>query len=102
MTVVAGGIYDTQVQIFDVIGTEEWRRGGNDLPFWLSFAPTVQFGNTFFTVGRRGREFDGQLDTIVQFNPDDETWTVREERLVTPRDSHLAVIVDGRKYNCTL
>ena len=63
----------------------------------------VPYGSTFLIVGGRngagaGSEF--YSNDILQFDPDEESWIVREERLARRRYSHYAAIVSGEDYEC--
>ena len=73
----------------------------NSLPNYLRSGAVVPYGDTFLIVGGlNGPAYYNDSDEIWQFNPDDETWTVREERMSIPRAGHFAGLVDATRYNC--
>ena len=104
MIVVAGGLgtgFDAAVQIYD-LPSGPWRLASNSLPHYLREGEVVDIEDTFLIVGGYdGPLYDATTDEILQFNPDDETCTIREERLALGRTAHFAALVDGTKYNCS-
>ena len=60
---------------------------------------TVPFGDTFLIVG--GDNYDTASDQILQFDPDTESWIVREERLEQGRSAHFAMWVNKADYECS-
>ena len=102
MIVVAGGDiaqYQDTVQIYD-LSTGIWRIAVEPLIRDSYNGQVVQYMDTFLIVGGRNDQFS-QYDTIMQFDPDAETWSLRPERLRCARSSgHFAALVDESKYNC--
>ena len=105
MIVIAGGRttgFESAVQIYD-IAAGTWRMSENPLPHPLMFGSTVPFGDTFLIVGGSVDVYETGLppsDEVLQFNPNEETWTVREERLGCGRYGHFAAFVDYNRYGC--
>ena len=103
--VVAGGVteetpaYNSDVQILD-LSTDLWRPASNSLPDVLDSGTVVQLENTFIVVGgQKGSDREYQ-DTLLQFEPDSETWVVREERMRLARSSSYAALVGEDKVEC--
>ena len=100
MVVVAGGFEEgnslVSVQVYNIT-TGEWRMAANPLPEATRAGETVAFGNTFLIVGGLG---SNERSEIVQFNPEDESWTVREEAMSLPRVGHYAAMVDAERFGC--
>ena len=65
----------------------------NLLPNYLRSGAVVPNGDTFLIVG--GLNGDAYHD-----DSNDETWTVREERMSIPRAGHFAGLVNATRYNC--
>ena len=79
--------------------TRLWRTAEASLPFGRYHSSVVQYGNTFLVVGGNiYPDSAANTDEILQFNPDEETWTVREERLSPARGSAMAVLGDPRSF----
>ena len=98
--VVAGGDFGSVlVYIYDL--TEEtWREALNPLPFDLWLSSVVPFGDTFLAVG--GLRADGQRDDrILEYQPDDESWMVREERLSEPKSEMSVLFISEDKVSCS-
>ena len=98
--VVAGGDFGSVlVYIYDL--TEEtWREALNPLPFDLWLSSVVPFGDTFLAVG--GLRADGQRDDrILEYQPDDESWIVREERLSEPKSEMSVLFISEDKVSCS-
>ena len=71
------------------------------LPTRLCFGNVVPFGDTFLIVGgdtQMGNE--RYTEEILQFDPDSESWIVRDERMTIGRYLHFTVWVDASDYNC--
>ena len=100
---VAGGDipgFEASVQIYD-IASGTWRLSDQFLPHYLRESEVVQYGDTFLIVGGHdGDMYSDTSDEILQFNPDDETWLVREERLSSPRAGAYVAFVDSDMYGC--
>ena len=60
----------------------------------------LPYGDTFLIIGGNDNlSFLDLTDEILQFNVEDESWTVREERLNRSRSEHYATWVDETRYN---
>ena len=102
MVVISGGFitgYYDSVQIYD-LETGLWRFS-TSLPSDLRLGQVIPFGNTFLIFGgRQGSDSTYSTDEILEFQPDTETWIVREERMSTPRSGFYAVYVNKSGYDC--
>ena len=97
---IAGGAVsgiESSVQILDV-SPGLWRMSAHSLPHDLVFGQVVEFGDTFLVVC--GKRFNDEKDEILQFNPDDETWTIRTEKLSEGKIGFYAIMVDESFYDC--
>ena len=66
---------------------------GPDLPRDVKYAPTVQFEDTFIIVGGYDAEY---FDTLIQFDPETESFFIRPERLANPKyDTAVFFVPDG-------
>ena len=78
-----------------------WRyKSWTCLPHHVFSGRVVTLGHTFIITG--GYDYNvrrGPLDKIIQFNADEETWTIREETLTNPTYDHVAVLVSEEGYN---
>lgn len=72
------------------LATLEWRVGPV-LPGYIASSASIQYGDSFLLVGGEG---DGNPDgkSILEFNPDDEVWIIREEKLPIPGPSGLFLL----------
>ena len=76
-----------------------WHEGG-DLPRSLSAATIVSSGSSAFLFGGIGGSGLGFLDEILQWDPDQEIWNERPERLSTPRNFAAAVVLSDEDAKC--
>ena len=82
------------------VETGQWRFS-TSLPSDLRLGQVIPFGNTFLIFGgRQGSDSTYSTDEILEFQPDTETWIVREERMSTPRSGFYAVYVNKSGYDC--
>ena len=85
--------------IYDVLlGT--WREGP-PLPHALRGGLAVPYGDTFLITGgfASSNAFEAD-DRILEFDPEAEQWTVREETLQVARQGHYAAVVGRGKVDC--
>ena len=57
----------------------------NDLPTAMYGADSVPFGDAFLLVGGADYNTAQTLDTILSYNPNDDTWIEMPSKLTTPR-----------------
>ena len=88
------------MQIYD---TDEgmWRVSAVPLPYPVQLGMVVPYGNSFLIVGGYNGDSGGYEHRILQFNPEDETWTVRPERLAIGRQAAYAAFVDDGLMECS-
>ena len=100
--VVTGGFGEITTEIYN-FGTNEWRRG-RDLPYDAQDAVTVSYGDTLLVMGGDcyiNCDVNGQrLSTILEYEPETEGWTLREERLPRGLEAFGAVFVSSDTVNC--
>lgn len=97
--VVAGGDNgDFDLASSEILNLEtmEWRTGP-DLPGSLAAAASVPYGDTFLVVG--GYHIN-ELDQIYQFDPENEAWIERTEKLETARFYQVAVPLPELPFIC--
>ena len=99
IVVLAGG-FDTPlsslVQILDV-STETWTFGP-DLPTSIYSARTVQTPKSFLIVGGRSRVTNDYSDAILEFDPVNYGWIVRNETLALARRGFYMIDVDKDRF----
>ena len=61
------------------------------MPQYVRSAAVVPMGESFLLVG--GFEY-GPIDTIFQYEKDNDTWSLLETRLPSPAQGPIAVLVD--------
>ena len=104
MVVVAGSfnIGDRRsTQILD-LETGVWRMP-NTFPFDVRLGTVVPYGNTFLILGGRSggaTSPDYATTSIIEFEPDSETWVVRQEHMTEQRSGHYAAFVDREHFDC--
>ena len=67
--------------------------GKNLLPHPLKFSAVVQRGSGFLLVGGRTDDDDEKVDTIYEFEPEDESWKLLEVHLAKGRQIPGAILV---------
>ena len=77
--------------------SETWTDGPN-LPFPISSARTIQTQDSFLLVGGINKDTLEYLDTIIEFDPVNVSWIVRNETLATARDAFYMVEVDRERF----
>ncbi len=82
----------THTEIYNT-RTQEWREGPT-LPQPICCMASVQYEDTFLLVGGDINSAE-ELDTIYQYNQTSETWTLRPERLSTPKVLWLGAVLAG-------
>ena len=97
--VVAGGDPpNAGVQIYNM-DTMQWTTDGPRLPSPLKYGLTVPYGNSFLVVGGRdGLSETDDLDTILEFDPNNMAWITRPESLERPRAFHFVTTVDKERF----
>ena len=77
--------------------TMTWHEGGG-LPMNLTAPTSVSTGESVLLLGG----FDGRnmVDQILQWDPDQEIWNERPERLSTPRNFAAAVVLSDEDAKC--
>ena len=66
---------------------------GNSLPTVSHRASSVQYMDTFVVVGGYS-DGTGNLDTILKYNTNNDTWSELPEKLKKARSDHTAIMVD--------
>ena len=74
-------------------------RSGPFFPRGVTDASSVQFGDTFLVVGGKDAN-DEILDSIFEYDPENEEWIEREEKLTVARRDLAAVLVDDTVAFC--
>ena len=67
---------------------------GTDLPYGVAGGATVRTEQSFAIVGGFSMEMDQDLDTILMYQPQDNTWMELPGRLKTPRSGAMAIAID--------
>ena len=67
---------------------------GTDLPFGVTAGTSVRTEQSFAIVGGYSRELQQEHDTILLYQPQDNTWMDLHGRLKTPRSAPIAIVVD--------
>ena len=92
MVLAGGNSAGNQVQMLDVT-TMTWQRGPN-LPTNIEHATAVPFGRSFLVTG-------GWLtSSILQFDPDQLDWIIRNETLPETRGFHYAALFENGELSC--
>ena len=78
-----------------------WTEGAYPLPYALLHGTVVQYGNTFLVVGGLNTDDDIYESRILQFDPEDASWIVREELLHVARDAAYATLVPDEVVTCS-
>ena len=93
--------FNRYVQVYHVSTQGPWRLSSHSLPYPIAGAAVVPFGDTFLIVGGAP---DGSLETshasILEFEPDSETWIEREETLALARRDMFAVMIEDNDDYC--
>ena len=89
--VVGGNQFSSSILDLDIM---EWRDGPSP-GSWCVDATAAQFGGTFVIVG--GRDSDG----IYEFDPENEEFIERPEKLNSSRRDSTAVFVKDNILNCS-
>ncbi len=101
--VVTGGYSDgnyvTSTMIYH-LELQYWRFGPN-LPFTIHYGASVPFNDSFLIAGGNSFTQGGNVDTIIEFDPFSETWTIRPEKLQTPRDLFAGFTVPESYIACS-
>ncbi len=79
-------------------GTGLWR-DGPPLPDHFTVASSVQYEDTFLLVG--GQIYGGYLDTIYQYDYNEETWILRPDQLSQPKNEMAAVLTGPLVAGCS-
>ena len=87
--------YYTSTEILN-LDTLEWS-AGPALPEALGFATAVQYRNTFLIVGGSGSTI---LDTIYEYDAENDDWVSRPETLAVPRDNCAAFMMPDDAVDC--
>ena len=80
-----------------------FRFANTQLQHEIFYPASVPFRNTFLIVGGRcNTQCDPDIyhSEILEYNPDDETWTVRPETLDKERSHLAALLVEDSVLNC--
>ena len=90
------GSLESRTMVLDTTSLT-WSLGG-DLPRSTSRPGSVSTGGTVLLFG--GHNETLALDQILQWNPDQETWTERPEKLSVARMFPAAVVINDDKVQC--
>ena len=63
------------------------------------FLVSIAFENSFLVVSGK-MDNATLLNTIYQFNPANDGWILREEKVSTPRAYFAGVLMEARSLNC--
>ena len=96
--VVAGGDSDPSTSILD-LETLTYYPGPN-LPYDIYTGSSVAFGNTFLIVGGYSRYESDYLDTIFEFDPSNEVWIERVEKIQRGDAAMTAFMVPENYIEC--
>ena len=100
--VVAGGNDEVQstvlssVMMFDT-ATNRWA-DGPALPFPLTYATVVPTERSFLILGGSNYNSGDYFDTILEFDPLNMEWIVRDETLSAEGNSVYAITVDRERF----
>lgn len=96
--VVAGGYRDSTTSILD-LDTLTYYPGPN-LPYDIYYGSSVQFGNTFLIAGGYSYSLSNDLDTIFEFDPSNELWIERTEKMQQGNYAMAAFMVPDGYIEC--
>ena len=93
--VVAGGdnFPQDKTKILD-LATMAWRPGPN-LPEPITAGRALQDGEATFLIFGGWSVHSGSMSSIIEFNPSDESWFVREETMASRRHDSFVIDVDN-------
>ena len=72
---------------------------GNNLPYPIEAAASVPYKDSFLLVGGYLYDTDEVLDTIIKYNPEDDSWLEMPAKLQTPRYWHTVIPVKQSIFN---
>ena len=96
--VVAGGDFEdapTTSEVYSV-ATNTWRQI-EDLPHGIYYAASVPFRESFLIVGGY-RSGVGHLDTIYEFDVENESWILRDEKMSEEKGYVTAMVVNAGDF----
>ena len=100
LVVTGGRTGNTPLQSTEILDLDTLQvTSGQDLPAIRYHAASVQYKNTFLVVGGMNGN-DRVTDTIFEFDPENDTWIIRTERMALGRSAFAAFIVPPEHVNC--
>ena len=101
---ISVNVYDIRTNTWingEILGTKYYKEiskissfTGTDLPYGVAGGATVRTDQSFAIVGGFSMEMDQDLDTILMYQPQDNTWMELPGRLKTPRSGAMAIAID--------
>ena len=101
---ISVNVYDIRTNTWingEILGTKYYNKIskissfiGTDLPYGVAGGATVRTEQSFAIVGGFSMEMDQDLDTILMYQPQDNTWMELPGRLKTPRSGAMAIAID--------